>query len=117
MSKAQTQDSAFIIGYFPLFYPQPKMQQITNINQVEPFIDSLDIPPHTTMGCIWAYANDCLQPIIICENAEQIAQHLKYYSDQQPEQWFQWFTTSDDITYTIGLMPNINQIIDRFKTR
>lgn len=112
-----SQDVIYILGYFPLFYPDPKQIEVTNQSQVKSFFDSLDIPDYETMGCIWAYAEKCLQPIIICKNAQDLADHMKYYSDNDISGWFEWYTKYEDDHYTIGLLPKLNKVVERYKIR
>ncbi len=56
-----------------------------------------------------------MSPIIVCENAEEVEEHIDYYSEGQIDNWFEFFTSCDDQKYTIGLHPKLDRIYDRFR--
>lgn len=101
----------YIVGYSPLYVPN----LLSGIAYPPDIIKDLAIPEVDTHGCLWSYHEGSIHPIIICDNAKGIHDHILNYSENAIEDWFEFFHTSDSDTYTIGIHPIPEKIVQRYE--
>ena len=106
-----------MIGYIPLFYPPVKPGAL-----LEPeAIKNMNIQSLNTYGCVWTHKQNGqneqnqITPIIVCDKAKEVVDHINYYSEGNVEDWFEFFTILEEKEYTIGLHPKLDRICDRFQ--
>jgi hypothetical protein len=105
------QTKLLMIGYIPLFYPPVKPGAL-----LEPeAIKNMNIQSLNTYGCIWTHHQNQINPIIVCDKAKEVVDHINYYSEGNVEDWFEFFTILKEEEYTIGLHPKLDRICNRFQ--
>ena len=66
-------------------------------------------------SCAWVNVNDRISPILIINNAETIFENTKAWSENEPSKWFYFGLKTNSIAYSIGLFPNLDASLERFK--
>lgn len=120
-------DKILLFGYHPLFYmpsgytPGNTFGFSPTQTQIESIIKL--IPDVEFKGVVWAaglsegMTDIC--PIFICNKAKEVAEHLKYYSSNDPSRWFKFYHCQASYRghrgYTAVLHPDLEMAIKRFK--
>jgi len=66
-------------------------------------------------SCAWVNYNNKISPILIIDHAETIFQNAQAWSENEPSKWFYFGLKTNDIAYSIGLFPNLDASLERFK--
>jgi hypothetical protein len=111
---------AIIFGYFPLFYPKTQTQGILtecDENSIQEICTQIDNArgAFRTDGVLWGMNDGLIYPIITCNDSRNVADHINFYSEGDPESWFSFFVKEEAERYTVGLQPSIERTIARMK--
>jgi hypothetical protein len=96
-----------IVSYVPLLWPD-QMDDIENI--MESNIGNVK-------GCAWYQEDGEFKAVLLADKAEEIASHLKYWSESEPEKWFKFKWNQKGTEYRFILMPELEKTIERFKIK
>lgn len=110
-------DDVFLVSYIPLLRDTSLFKEVKSPEHFEEILKKIgfDSTNNEAIGCIW-YVNDGeFFPVIVLENADEIASHLIEWSDNQPEKWFKVHYAKDKFKYAMALSPNVDESINRFK--
>lgn len=103
---------ALIVSYVPLLMAEPGRTDF-DPKEIGPMVDQAD---GTAKACVWLQDDEhgptaCL----LYENAQDIAEHLKLWSENEPEKWFQLVLAEHERLYGLALVPNLTKGVERFK--
>ena len=85
----------------------------TNAEEIIENLKSIQITLPTS--CAWINYNDKISPILIIDNAETIFNNTQAWSENEPSKWFYFGLKTNNIAYSIGLFPNLDASLERFK--
>jgi len=106
--------SFVIVSYVPLLWPQDLNTQTESIEKaIEKSIDSC--PNGEIAGCAWIVRNGKLSPVFVLEKSREMVEHLKFWSEDKPEQWFKIHFRREGLKYFIALVPEVDKTVERFK--
>lgn len=67
-------------------------------------------------GCMFVEREGRMHPVFIISNADAIYNHMLFWSDQSPDEWFTVYIHEPEPNYyAIVLHPNIKRSLDRYK--
>lgn len=107
-----------VISYAPLLTSIANNTTITEENAQE-LINTIQESTKLGQsdGCIWLKDDERAVPVLIFENGNKIADHLKEWSEGNPKDWFTLFALeTDDGFYHMFLMPRVDKSIKRHST-
>lgn len=107
-----------IFSYFPLMagpYGQAFMgpEAIGAAEEIGSVLEQL--PSGSALACLWFIEHDKANPVFVIENAKAIAEHLKWWSEGKPEDWFSLHIMEKGRGYAMALMPDFKKTSDRWK--
>lgn len=105
-----------VISYVPLLDPRDCIGTDGNIDLTLLKERSADIA-YNIRACLWIKDDEGLLPVLIAPNATALFDHLMYWSEGEPEQWFKLYFTEVNDNYAISLHPIIDRTTERFKLR
>lgn len=103
-----------IMSYAPLLtdYTPRSLDQ----DGVDDLCKAIDIATQAgqSHGCIWLSSESEVRPVLIFDKGDEIAAHVRSWSEGKPEDWFTFFALeTDDDSYHLFLMPRIDKSIKR----
>jgi len=109
-----------VLGYVPLFQEQGLIQDITTENVKEQseifataFQKAVDIAPNPEF-CLWFIEEGAPLPAFGVTQAQKIVDHIKWYSEEEPEEWFYLAINRTEKHYDIALFPKFEKMKERF---
>jgi len=103
---------ALIISYVPLLMGEAGRTDLDPA-EVGALVDQAD---GTAKACIWLNKDDAgPSPCLLFEGARAIADHLKMWAEDEPEQWFKLVLAEHGGLYGLALMPNLDKGVERFR--
>lgn len=106
-------EEQLIISYVPFLLPQD-IGEDAQAQQTMKYIEEL--PQGEVFGCAW-FVDDKneLVPYLIVDDAEKLAEHLLFWSENSPQDWFRFHWAKKGEEYAIGLVPEVGKTVERFK--
>lgn len=110
-----------VIGYVPLLRPaksdeMPIVEGKDCLSYLKKLgLDDINQAGNRAKFCAWGMENGEFLPVFGLERSKEIAEHLKWYSEGKPEEWFDLFIRRLGKKYGIVLMPRMSKMIERFK--
>ena len=106
---------ACIISYVPLL----DYSGYTPGTTIEPTSDYVKgIDGHVNIdGCLWSGDPETrsFTPIIVCENAQAIVDHMRLWADGHPEDWFELLVEDNGDNYMVALIPRVDLSVKRWE--
>jgi hypothetical protein len=108
-----------VFSYFPMLVCEPGTTFFgseieDNIPEMQNYFDSL--PSGQADACLWCMDEDGSASIVLLmEDAKPIAEHLNYWSEEKPEEWFTLSIIESDSKYAVALAPNLDRSFERWK--
>lgn len=105
--------NVIMLGYMPLLYPDSSMI-ISSIEDVEKMLSTYQQP--NIYGCAWA-KNDSEAMLLFVTNglSKKLYDHILWYSENDPTNWFTISYKLKGKGYDIGLFPNVVNNCNRYK--
>jgi len=104
------------ISYWPLLTGEPGLQLDVNSEQIQGMVDKLnEYDAGGADGCLWAIENDQPVPVLILDRAKEVADHIQYWSEQRPSDWFNIYVKDRSNKYAVVLAPNLKKSLDRLR--
>jgi len=102
-----------MLGYMPLLYPNSSMI-VSSIEDVEKILSTYQQP--NIYGCAWA-KNDNETMLLFVTNglSKELYDHILWYSENNPTDWFTISYKLKGKGYNIGLFPNVANNCDRYR--
>jgi len=121
---ADQKTSYIIVGYVPLMYDyalwkgMPPLQfspkQMDKLaKKMDRFMENAPMPS----ACLWSKGDKGIGPVFLIEQGEKVADHLRWYAEEKPAEWFQAFTYQEKERYHIALMPKPDKMRERYAKR
>lgn len=107
-----------IFSYFPLLAGPPGLAFMgpDAIDLAEDIGSTLDqLPSGSALACLWFIDEGKANPVFVIENAKAIAEHLKWWAEGKPEDWFTLHLMERGGGYGLALMPDFKKTSDRWK--
>lgn len=73
------------------------------------------LPSGNARACMWTLDDDLPGVIYLVEDAKEIAEHLKEWSEGKPGDWFSFHYMEKGEAYATALMPNFYKSAERWK--
>lgn len=110
--------SIAIISYVPLLNPEVLGPGPLTPEQVGKHLENFH--HGNASGCLWfediVEGKPEFSACFLIPKAAEIAEHMYYWSEDQPEKWFEVrYDTSVTGDYTLSLIPKVQMSIDRYK--
>lgn len=109
---ANTKPEMIIIGYHPLLYSTPSTYYGQDAIEAVKKLSELEEVMFT--GILWASEDGVIKPIIICNKAKAVIDHLMMYSEGSPSNWFKIFYGKVNDSFVLTLMPDVNKLVERY---
>lgn len=109
-SEQDIPDHYLIVSYVPMLWPQESNIEPKTIEKA-----ISNSPTGELSGCAWILRNGKLSPVFVLEEADKIVEHLKFWSEGKPEEWFKFHFKRDGLKYYVALVPEVQRTLDRFK--
>lgn len=111
-------DSVVLLSYVPLLYapPQMVMQELQNneATALAEYIDELQVQG-SAIGCLWANHDGKASPVFIYDDAREIVEHLKGWTENEVTKWFRYRIREKNGKYLIALFPNFEKSVNRWR--
>jgi hypothetical protein len=109
---------ASLISYIPLLWTPPNhmvIDELTpdNIDDFEAFLNNRH--GGNAIACIWVHYEGHPSPVFAYEEATEIVEHLKVWTEDAVTDWFKVCIHEKGEKYTITLMPNVEKSVERWK--
>ena len=99
-----------IIGYIPLYYSKAQISpKSTELDLIKLYINKAP----KVHGCIWTEEQDQAIPILVMEKAQSVKSHIEYWSQGDPDNWFEAIISSNTKNYIIGITQKLDKTIER----
>jgi hypothetical protein len=107
MKKNKSGNELLLISYVPFLDPQESTPDLImkSIRQ---------LPGSGIIGCAWMEQDGEQMPVLVCDRAQELASHLRFWSEDRPQDWFELHWAKDQDDYAIVLMPRIERTRERF---
>lgn len=109
-------DESVIISYKPLFYANAGYAVVPindTLNLIKSFYESQDVEIY---GCLWWKDDGHIRPAIVCDKAKEVYEHLLYWCEGKPDEWFHIEAEQYRKYYCINLMPDLAKSVERMNT-
>lgn len=108
-----------IVSYVPCLWPEEASEwnrELSNSLTAATISKLLDEKPSgEPKGVIWYKSEEGnLTPVLIVPNADEFLEHLMYWSENAPEEWFQYNWEADDASYRFTLTPKMEKVVARY---
>ena len=101
--------SVFLLSYVPLLYNDSKIVvNPDDLNKILP-----DTEP-SIYGCAWLIKNDKLGVTLVIDNAQEIVNHIHWWSANNTSRMLQVLVGDDGRCYTVAIVPNLDESILRW---
>jgi hypothetical protein len=96
-----------VISYVPLLKVEPG-------SDIEESIHVL--PSINVHACIWIIRDNVPIPIFVIEKADEVYNHLMWWTEEHPGEWFSFATRfRSPKSYVLALVPNLKKSYERWK--
>lgn len=110
--------SALVVSYIPLLTGDPgfSLDLSKDPDKIKEFLDAVEneTPDCHAAACVWVLKDDFPSPVFCMENAHDILDHLEWWSEEKPVDWFNLLIREQDKKYVIALVPKLNKSIERW---
>lgn len=84
---------------------------------IKKLVDLVDQTDNTVNGVLWCGdKNVGYHPVLVIEHAKAIAEHLIFWSEDNPEEWFDLKYYFTDERYYMALYPRLEKSVKRFRS-
>lgn len=106
---------ATVISYVPLLYGNAGV--VLNEEETKQALVVIANINHTVNGILWL-TNDKYgyAPCLILDRAKEIFDHIKFWSENKPEEWFKLVITECDGRYGVALAPELEKTKERMES-
>jgi hypothetical protein len=105
-----------LMSYMPLVYGTGAIVDNLNVDEFSEMIAQVaEERRGTAKACLWIGTEDGVCPVLVYENAAEIADHLLLWCEDKPEKWFIVHIAKYGDGYKIILAPDLDQSIARWK--
>lgn len=102
-----------VLSYVPLMTGEAGRSDL-DIDEITEAFEQC--PDGTADGCVWLQDNDgTTYPCLLYDGAEQLAEHLKLWAENEPGEWFQLVIAEYGGRYGMALIPKFDKGIERFR--
>ncbi len=107
-----------IISYVPLLYPEVLGPGVLTPAEVSKRLENYN--HGESSGCLW-FSDEVdgkleFSVCFVVPKAAEVVEHIYYWSEDQPEKWFDVrYDCEDSGEYTLSLIPKVQMSIDRYK--
>ena len=114
MKKHKQPMEVVLVSYIPLFHPDQDDIFDVNVDNLTKRIENTY--DGAAKGCLWSKTEKgTLVPILVYEHAQEIFEHLQFWSENKPEEWFVCSIAQHQEAYGLALIPNFRKGVERFK--
>lgn len=71
------------------------------------------MPSGAAQGCTWVLDNGLIAPVLVMENAVRIREHLDWWSEGKPHEWFDLQIAEAKGSFSIAAMPRLKKSVER----
>ena len=103
--------SAMVVSYVPLLFGD-SMSSVEDPKEITEAL--LKIPDVETLACVWFIKDNKPFPIIVMKDMKKVLDHLNWWSEGKPTEWFDLNIAQRDGKYIIALIPRIKKSIERW---
>jgi hypothetical protein len=105
---------AVVVSYVPMMVSNDAGRIDLDFEAVSESIT--DCPDGVADGCVWLQDDDgSAHPCLLYAEAEQLAGHLKLWSENEPGEWFQLVIGEYGGRYGMALIPKFDKVVERFR--
>lgn len=119
-TKEDGKTTYMVFGYVPLFQEPGLVQSLTpdNVKQQTEYLagifqKAVDNAPDPKF-CAWFMDEGRPLPVFGIERPQEVTDHVKWYSEGKPEEWFFLAIHKTDTHYDIALFPKFDKMRERF---
>lgn len=111
--------SAFVVSYVPLLTGRAgagvsidSMEVRDVVNDVLAEVEKL--PDGRVAACIWLSKDNSPYPVLAIENMNQIVDHIEWWAEGKPLDWFELKLLNRDGKYAVVLVPRFEKSVERW---
>lgn len=117
--------TAIIFGYMPLVYSSildsDNLVENPTEDQMKSLVGKVDSGENIETKAVGFVSNpethELTIVVIVEHKSKEIVEHLKWYSEQKPEEWFKIYFTDNDNAYACLLSVNYDKVISRMRLK
>lgn len=110
----QKPEKIIVVSYIPLFYASLPAVTDADTDTIEHLLNKYGQHSYVN-ACAWVADEKTPEPVFIMERAEEIYEHLMFWSGDKPEAWFKFFLKFKESGYNTILFPDVKKSIYRLK--
>lgn len=105
------------VSYMPLLTGNPGELDTLDQSNIKQTIAPLEkaLEYGDAAACLWCRHNEQITPVFAMKRGREICEHLKSWSEDKPDDWFDLYIVRKKDRYAIVLFPRIEKSVDRFK--
>jgi hypothetical protein len=115
---ADKQDLYLCVSYVPLLVGPPGVN-VKEMKMEKAVLQLMKDANNIAEACIWIRHQNIPIPVMVIKDAKAIVDHLKYWSEGEPTEWFDLMIGTLEMDgqrgYTIILQPKLDKSGQRFK--
>jgi len=73
------------------------------------------LPSGSARACLWMIEDGVVSAVFAVEHCDEIAEHLKFWAEGKPEEWFAFHFLERGPSYAAALMPNFKKSSERWR--
>jgi hypothetical protein len=110
--------SAFVISYVPLLsgtpgsFIDPKDDPMAMEELMHTIQEKL--PDGRVAACIWLLKENKPMPVLVIDDMANIVDHLEWWSEGKPVEWFDLAIRNRADKYAVALIPRVNKSVKRW---
>jgi hypothetical protein len=110
----------YVISYVPLLYGDGEALHLVGNNiqaGLEDMVRKVYEAPSDIEACVWLQTEDAPVVVLVLDEAQAIYDHIMYWTEGKPEEWFNLFLDHEDGGYGLRLFPKIDKTVSRFRIK
>lgn len=112
-----TNPNYICIGYVPLYYRSVSKDILGGDQDPYEFMSNrlCHTPPIKISACLYTNHNGQITPVLVCNKAKEVAEHILFYSQGKPAERFRFYIGSNEGHYYIIIQPKVEKDITDYR--
>lgn len=104
--------TAVVVSYVPLLRGEAGRSDL-DMKELELLIGEAD---GTAKACVWLHDSETgPTPVLLFDGARELAEHLREWAEDKPEEWFRLVLGQHGDLYGLALIPVLEKGVERFR--